>query len=140
MNYPNPIYRTKKVLTFIADLIIDYDYDHYYDLSEDDKAELTALLSEAAGRDGEHEFIVESDNLDQTIGYFRKALAGTREDDEKFLEIIKKNAIRYYENSMETLFNYVLDDYRHERNEWLDYVAKHGDPDEAYDRYREGLA
>jgi hypothetical protein len=139
MKYPNPIYKTKKVLTYIADLIIDYDYDHYFDLSEHDKAQLASLLSESAGSQSEHDFIFESDNLDKTISYFRKALCGTAIDDENFLEVIKKNAIDYYDRSMEELFNYVWDHYRSERNEWSDAVAKNGNPDEAYDQLKDNL-
>ncbi len=108
MTYPNPIYKTPKILSYLLDLISDYHYDHYYDLSESDKGKLAALLSEAAGQHGEAEFIIESPHFDSAITYFRKALSGTRKDDDKFLEIIKKNAIDYYDLSMEELFNYAL--------------------------------
>lgn len=40
---------------------------------------------------------------------------------------------------MELLFEYVHDDYQSSRNEWLDFAAKNGDPDQAYDQYRDSL-
>lgn len=139
MKFVNPIFKTKKVRQYIADLINDYDYDNFSDLSHSDKCEFAALLIEAAGRDGEHECVVESNDLDQIIGHLKKALTGTHDDDENLVFIMKDAAVRYYTDTMHELFYEGLNDYECERREWMDYVAKHGDPDEAYDRYREGL-
>lgn len=139
MKQPNPIYKTKKILTYVADLISEYGYDHYDDLSESDKSYLASLLSESAGVIGEPDFIVESDHFDKTLLYFRKALCGTASDDEKFLEVIKKNAIDYYDRSMEELFNYVLYQYRNERHECGDYIVKKDNADDLYDSYKDSL-
>ncbi len=135
----NPAYKTKKVLTFLADLIVDYDYDCYKDLAFCEKAELVSLLIEAAGKTDEANCLVESNNLDQIMGYFKAALAGSRRDDQKFLDIIKKNAIAYYEETMEALFDFALDDYRQERNQWLNDYSKYDDPDDMFEHYRESL-
>lgn len=139
MRFLNPIFKTKKVRQYIADLIMDYDYKCYGDLSNSDKCEFAALLIEASGKDSEHECIVESNDLDQLIGALRKALSGTYEDDENLLFILKENTVNYFNLTMEALFEDGFQNFEQERREWMDYVAKHGDPDEAYDRYREGL-
>lgn len=139
MKFVNPIFKTKKVRQYIADLIIDYDYTSFSDLTHADKCEFAGLLIEAAGRSGEHECLTESNDLDQTIGALRKSLLGGYEDDENLLFILKDNTVRYYNETMHALFDDGFEDYQSERREWIDYTAKHGDPDEAYDRYREGL-
>lgn len=136
----HPDYRNKKILNYVTDLIIDYDYNHYADFSQADKEGLVALLIDADGRMDEFCCITDSTHSDETINLFKKALDGTQEDNERFLEAIKANAVHYYDRVMEELFYDVLSDYEQARHEWLDYMAKHGDPDEAYDRYREGLA
>jgi len=141
MNHIHPCFKTKEVLQYIAGLIIDYNYKSINDLSDTEKGEFAALLIEASGRLGEAECIVESPHFDQTINYLKTALkADTKENNEKFLMTIKDNAINYYENTMEAIFEYVLADYQQECREWLNHVAKYGDPDTAHDRYLEQLA
>ncbi len=139
MKFSNPTYKTKKVKTFLVDLIHDYDYKSYDDLCFSDKCELVSLILEALERNGDHEFFVESNDMDSTLIAFRKSLNGTTEDDENFLEAMKEHAVRYYDQSMELLFQEQLDDYLSEKHEWRNYVSKYGDPDDAYDRYREGI-
>lgn len=139
MRFINPIFQTKKVRQYIADLIMDYDYDGYGDLSYADKCEFSALLIEASGKSSEHECIVESNHLDQLMGALKKSLCGTQDDDENLLYILKENTVNYFNETMEALFEDNFENFQQERREWIDYVAKHGDPDEAYDRYREGL-
>lgn len=135
----NPIYRTKKILGAIADFIINYDYNTYSDLTDQDKGVIVALLIEASGRSNEYNCIIESNHADQTINFFRAALMGSSDDDHRFLDIIKTNAIEYYDETIHNLFNYVYEDYQSSKREWLDYAAKHGDPDAAYDKYRETI-
>jgi hypothetical protein len=140
MEFINPIYQTPKVKGFLADLIHDYDYDCYSKLAYSDKCELVSLILEAVGRFDEHEFFVEGNDLDSTMAFFKKALSGSREDDENFLFAIKEHAVKYYEKTMELLFNDALEDYEKARDERMDQVAKYGDPDKAYDTYREQLS
>lgn len=123
MRHIHPSFKTKKVLNFIGDLIVEYDYKEFSDLTEENKGELAALLSEACGRGDEFCFITESVNADQTINLFRQALHGTASDNQDFLFAIKNNAIEYYAYTMESLFNYVLDDYHAERNNWLEKIG-----------------
>lgn len=130
----NPCFRTKKVLQHIANLIIDYDYTTYYDLSEGDRRELAALLIDAAGKDGEYECLVECKDSDQIIAALKLALTNSSNDD-ALIDTIKDAAVDYYDDIMHALFDGVYDDYCQERNEWLDRMAKDGDPDEAYERY-----
>lgn len=140
MRHIHPDFKSKKVLTYIADLIIEYGYDHYYDMSEGDKAGLAVLLNQQGGRSDEFSCITQGAHSDQIINAFRKSLNGDREDDINFLETIKENVINYYDYTMKCLFDYVNEDFRLAKNEWLDHLAKEGDPDQAYDKYRENLA
>lgn len=141
MNNINPCFKTKKILHFVADLIVSYDYTSYFDLSDDAKQEFTAELIEAAGRPGEAECINESANFDQLINSLKKSLkCGSKDNDLILLETIKNNAVEYYESTMEAIFNYVHEDYTAERNEWMDTLSNNGDPDEIYASYLEGLS
>lgn len=132
----HPDYKTKKVLTFVADLIIEYDYDTYDDLSESDLLSFASLLNEAGGVIDELSFISEDSHT--TMESFRNYL--TSNNSENFLDAIKTSALHYYEHTMKSLFNYVYSDYQQSRREWLDHTAKYGDPDAAYDQYRESLS
>jgi hypothetical protein len=129
----HPDFKNKKILQYVADLIINYGYEHYSDLSDADKEGLTALLIEA--NPYETDSIIDS----HVVAYFCKSLNGTADDNENFLQIIKAKSVDYYEKTMELLFEYVNDDYESQRNEWLDFAAKHGDSDQAYDQYRDSL-
>lgn len=135
----HPDYKTKKVMGFIADLIIEYGYTDYSDLTESDKAGLAALLCEASGRTDEFSCITSTSHADQTINLFRKALAGGKEEAQQFLDAIKENAIDYFDYTMNALFNWTIDDYQRSRREWQDHIYKHGDPDQAYQEFHEGL-
>jgi hypothetical protein len=137
MNNIHPDYKTKKILGYIADLIIEYGYDNYADLSESDLHGLVVLLNEAGGTIDELSFISEGNS--GIMSLFRKSLVGNIQDNENFLDALKTSAIQYYEHTMESLFNYVHRDYQQSRREWLDHAAKYGDPDAAYDQYRETL-
>lgn len=139
MKFVNPIFKTKKIKLFLADLIHDYQCDHYSKLSYSDKCELVALILEALGNGNNHEFFVESNDLDCTITLFKKSLNGTFQDNENFLDAIKEQAVKYYEETMTTLFSYALDDYEKSVHEWKDYIGKYGDSDQAYDAYKEQL-
>ncbi len=127
----HPDFKSKKILGFIADLIIDYDYDDYDQLSDCDKSQLTAFLCEANGA-------YDETDTAQSIELFKKTLCGEMSEQD-FFEALKENAMSYYDYTMKSLFNYVHDDYQRSRREWLDYVVEHGDADKAHDLYRDGL-
>jgi len=136
----NPCFKTKKVLSYVATLISDYDYNYFDDLAITEKEEFASLLIEAAGRDGEFECLTESTDSDLIINFLKSALkSGSKENDVALLEAIKDSAISYYDHIMRTIFDHVNEDYRNERNEWLDRACKEGDADEALDRYMDGL-
>lgn len=101
---------TKKVRQFVYDLINDYGYKSYYDLSYSDKCEFVGHLIEAAGKQTEHEFLIESNHLDQTIGAFKRAMLGG--SDTNFLDVMKNNAIEYYQNTMQDIFDGAFHDAR----------------------------
>jgi hypothetical protein len=116
----NHIYLTRKVKSFVNDLIsYQQGKPSYHKVAYSDKEELTALLIEAAGKDGEREFLTESDHLDQVIGAFRKYMLGL-ESDQYFLEAMKGNAVAYFEDTMQEIFNHMLDEQVNEHNTWLD--------------------
>jgi hypothetical protein len=137
MKVINPIFKTIKVKQYIADLIVDYGYESIDDLSHADKCEFASLLIEAAGRNSEHECIIESNHLDQTMGAIKKALAGTYQDDENLLYTLKENIVDYYHAVMEALFEEGFEYYQVEKREWIAQVRQYGEPDMA--AYREGL-
>lgn len=121
----HPCFKTKKIFQYIADLLIEYNYDSYSDLSESDKSGLLILLIEAAGRGSEAECITESTHFDQLIYYLKQTLLNdTSENREKLAEVIKDNAIEYYDHTMKNLFEYVYGDYKQERKEWLENIGK----------------
>ena len=135
----HPSFRDTKILAHIADLIIDYKYHNYNDLTDEDKLPLVALLIKASGHSDEFNWITENVHSDQTINSFIKLLEGQKEAEFIFLETIKSNAIDYYDSILKALFEYVYEDYVQSRYEWLDKMAKEGDPDMAHDQYRNNL-
>lgn len=140
MRHIHPDFKTKKILGYVADLIIEYNYNNYEELHDQDKYALAAMLLEAAGRDGELEFLTEHSYPEILIDKFRIALlSDKKEDNETFIFYAKEQAVEYYEHTMKSLFDYVHNDYQQERKEWIDFAAKHGDPDQAYDLYKENL-
>ena len=135
MRSANPIFNVRKVRQFIAPLIIDYGFDCFEDLTFGDKCEFASILMEISG---DNECITQSDDFDQIMGHLRKSMSAIT-DDAEVLYSIKESIVHYYEETMRLLFASELDNFEHERNEWFDYMAKQGDPDEAYDRYMESL-
>lgn len=123
---------TPKVRQFVSEIIDEYGYQHYEDLSYCDKCEFVALLIEEAGRFHEYEFITESNHFDQVINIFKRSLRGTEKDDKYFMAMMKENAIQYYEDTMTKIFDEVrchlhafyesqYDEYRENENERLYY-------------------
>lgn len=140
MAHIHPCFKARKVLQYLGSLIIDYNYKHIDDLSLEEKAELVGILIEAGGKHAEHECITETDRFDLTIGSFKAFLKSDSIDNAYTLAAtLRINAIKFYEEMMKDIFNFVFEDYHRERQEWLDYVSKQGDPDEARDRYLEQL-
>lgn len=132
MIFANPTFNTPKIRQFIYDLISDYDYTHYKDLSYADKCEFTSLLIEAAGRSGEKECLLESNHLDQVMYQLKKSLNDPRDDGQNLSFIMKEVVTDYYDETMEALFKYALSDYNQDKEDWLDYIGNHGDPDDCY--------
>lgn len=119
----HPVFNTKRIRSFLVDLVIDND--HYNDLSFNEKFDFACELIAVAG----NEYLYESDLHDVT-----RYLLKNEDDNIPF--VLKKLAVDYYDEVMRTMFDEAAYDFKQERNEWLDKVAKEGDPDEAYERYR----
>jgi hypothetical protein len=105
--YFHPDFNTQKIRNFLEDIVNRKGYEDYSQLNKEDKAEFSSLLCEAAGKSDEFCCITEPKNSDETIRLFRQALIGTKEDNQKFLETIKNNAIDYYERTMTVLFHHI---------------------------------
>ena len=124
MCFYNPIFNTKEVRNHLVDLVVENN--HFDDLTFAEKYDFAKLLIKIAG----DEFLHESDSSLLISNMFNN-------DDDNLVHEIKNLAVNYYEPVMEGLFNQAKDNYQQERNEWLDHAAKNGDPDEAYDRFRD---
>lgn len=129
--YVNPCYQTKKVESFLGSLVFDYRYKSYSELSQSDKFEFAALLIDASK---DQEFLIENRNLDEIATLLKNSLSHPLKSQE-YLESIHEYITDYYEDVMEKLFNEKLD----EKKEYDEDIAKYGDPDDLYDRYREGF-
>lgn len=139
MTFINPHFKTKNIKRYITDLIAIYGYSSFDDLSYSDKCEFAAHLIDTYGKHNEHEFLIESNDLDQTINTFKQSLRGTGEDDEHFLFTLKDNTIRYFENIMKNLFDEMYQQYVSDLDEWINFVSKYGNPDESAVNYKESL-
>ena len=108
-------------------------------LSESDKAELASLLIETDNSEG-YECLVASKYSDETINALIRALKTEKAATDAYLvETIKKNAIQYFDETMQLLFEEEMSTYISERNQWLDEVGRYGDPDDLYNQYRKDL-
>lgn len=139
MTFVNPNFDTREIRHFCIDLIIQSECKDFYDLTNSDLSELASLMIQAAGKDGENECLIQSDDLDEIIFFLKKSLAGTTNDDQRLVSSIKKAAIHYYYPIMQAIFNDVLANILGDQVAESTYKARFGDPDDAYDRYREGL-
>lgn len=121
MNFIHPTFKTAEVLNFVATLITDYDYKNYNDLSHADKCEFVSLLIEPEG----HEFIAYEmrDSLKKIFN------TTSYKDEEDYLFDLKEIAIKYYNETMQNIFNYTHQEYIQERNAWKNEMAKYGDSD-----------
>jgi len=134
------VFKTKAVKQYIFDLIIDYKRNHPRDLLQDEREMITALLIESLSPFDEHESLVNCDDLDVVMAALKCALKdGCQESHLVLAEKTKAAVVKYYKDIIDELFWDVLGEFNSERNEWLDYVAKHGDEDQAYEMFREGL-
>lgn len=115
----NPCFKTPEILNYIADLITDYGYDHYDDLSYGDRCELTAKLLEVEG----YEMACQ-----EMFEHFKKSLIDFKTD-EDFLFEFKQTVIKQYDEIMQALFIYTYDEYVEERQTWLKEIGCYGNPD-----------
>jgi hypothetical protein len=120
MNNINPSYLSKDVKVFVRQLIRDYDYKYFNDLPYSDLCEFSALLIKASGKNHEQEFLTESNHLDQTIGSFAKCMLGVIPDDE-FLYTLKENTVKYFTDTMESIFDLTMAEYKQDLQSTFDY-------------------
>jgi len=124
MWFYNPNYNTKELRSYLVDLVIDNT--HYTDLTFAEKYDFAKLLIKIGG----DEFLHESDTTNLITKIFS-------DDNDHIVDEIKSLAINYYDEMMHGLFDKAKDEYQQERNQWLDHAAKWGDPDDAYDKFRD---
>lgn len=127
MRWIHPDFKSKKILSFIKDLIVGKKYQNVVEIDKTERATLVTYIIDAAGYAAESECIVESPHFDQVMSLLKKAIVGKYEDDFRLAEAIKENAINYYDDLITDLFNYCLEEIDDPCN--IDF----GDDDE--DRY-----
>lgn len=124
----HPCFKTEKVLSFVAHLILECDYKDFNDLSEDDLKKFASLLIEA---DKEAEFLTQHAFADLLMEKFVLALATDKpEANEDFLWTAKDHAVEYYDSTMRDIFKAISTDHRRSCNEWADYIINYGNPDQ----------
>lgn len=123
-HFYNPLYNTKEIRSHLFDLVAEND--HFDDLTSSEKFDFAKLFIKVAGI----EFLYESDAATLLPSLLS-------DDQDGLVDDIKQIAIDYYETTMKNLFDEARSEYQAERAEWLDCVAKNGDPDEAYDQFRD---
>lgn len=139
MKYIPVCFNNKTVKGFMADLIIEYGYQHFDDLTIADKSEFAAVLIEASGRDAEYECLVESDNMDSIMARIKAVLQSKSDSSDQLIQTLKETIINYYHGTMEAIFWDVLEDYDSARREWLDFAANNGDEDQAHEQFINSL-
>lgn len=103
-------YKTKTILYFIQNLIVNKNYDSYQNLKPNEKNQLAVFLINAAGKVYESECIVESRYFNRTMTLLKTALiSDLPEDNQNLVLVLKGNAVDYFEQTMRDLFDYVLE-------------------------------
>jgi hypothetical protein len=139
MQVVNGYFNTPKVRSFILDLIKDHDRKKYSDLTYADKCAFASILINTSEKSAEAECIIESNDLFQIIYFLKDALLGNRIADQNLITTIKNVAVEYYEETMEILFESVLNDYEIDQADWNKYLIRNGDPDDVYNDRRNAL-
>lgn len=107
----------KEAKNFIRELIIDYRYKNYFQLSKSDKSNLASILSKSYRPQDEIDFISETDPH-YLMNLFRGYLMTKKESSkEMFLEAMEDTLINYYDKTMKELF----EDYQQE----IEYDIEH---------------
>lgn len=130
----NPIFLNKEIKNFVYDLISDYSYRKYTELSFSDKTQLSGLLMKASG-DGE--CIVESSNYCDLMRNISSSLINDNAQSKQYIyNEIAETAVDYYDEIMSGIFAHVYSEMREEYEKWSDKIQKYGDPDDQYDSSR----
>jgi hypothetical protein len=135
--YIHPSYKTKQILEFVEEIICDYSYRSFSDVTLSDKYKLASMLSIQDGYADLLSFLTESNNADQIMALFRKSITSPKQSHtDAFLEALKETYLDYYVTTMENLFNYVKEGIDSDKEAYIDHVRIYGDEDAAYDNYR----
>lgn len=93
-----------KSITKLIDSLIDDGYSSYSELRDIDKQEITAQCIQALGDDA-YSCIIEPDDFCKTMSHFKKFLITCDSDEiQDMAEVMRKNAIDYFSDDMDTLF------------------------------------
>lgn len=131
MRHIHPDFKTTKILGFITDLITDARCHSINDLTEHQLQQFSSLLIEAAGHDGETEFLTQHAFSDVLILKIREALFNDSKDcDETLIHYMKSHAVEYYNDTMQAIFDSVYEDYEQNQLEWAAHVKQYGNPDD----------
>lgn len=133
----HPFYNTKEARQYCADLIYDYNYEEYAQLTIDDKCKFSAILL-VGGEKLDDEVIVENKELPHLLVHIGKLLLNEG-DLTAFNDDLKKAVVDYYDGLMNKIFTDVYTDWVLSQDEWYQWSAKQTDPDRAFSIYRESL-
>ncbi len=125
------------VESYLTDLIKTYQYNHYADLTFDQKCEAVALLIENYPVQDIYECFIESDVIGNMAAIIVSLKRNTAASREVMAETIQNNIIRYFEKNLEITFYECVDEIDTHHETWTSDVKHFGDPDHDYDQHRE---
>jgi hypothetical protein len=96
----------KEIITNINSLI-NIGYKSYSNLIDFDKEKIISQIINILGNDA-YNLIIDSENFDKTLNYFKDFLLSESANDAfKLAKTMRKNAIEYYEDNLNDLFEYL---------------------------------
>lgn len=106
MTFVNPEYfKNKPLIEAIKDFIWD-SKKSYYELDDVDKAKLAGLCMQGQDRFSRSDCIIQTDGFDKFENQFEKFLLTSDKDESiEMIETLRKSAIEYYEETLDSLFD-----------------------------------
>jgi hypothetical protein len=97
---------SQKIRECIEELIIDYRYKSYSQLTLSDKYKLSTIISKESGINDETNFFTERDS-GYLMNLFRRYVLTQKDiDKDYFMQEMKNSLIDYYDETMRQLFDY----------------------------------
>ncbi len=100
-------YKKKAILDYINDLITEYKYTQYDDLTQCDRNDLYILMIEHGGRSDEFCFITQTMYADFILSKIKESIRSPKPID--LSGAFMMGAANYYDDTAEELFNYCME-------------------------------